>query len=93
MEFLVRQHNMAPLGEDLSALKLREREYAMRLRTEGFLIKLWRVPGTTDAIGLWEASDATELHELLAALPMFRWLQISVEALAEHPQEKILRES
>jgi muconolactone D-isomerase len=93
MEFLVRQHSIAPIGEDLSTVKTREREYAMKLRTEGFLLKLWRVPGTTDAIGLWEARDATELHALLADLPMFRWLQITVESLAEHPQEKILRES
>ena len=93
MEFLVRQHNVAPIGIDLTALKRAEREYAMKLRTDGFLLKLWRVPGTTDALGLWEARDATELHDLLADLPMFRFLQISIEALAEHPQEKILRES
>jgi muconolactone D-isomerase len=37
---------------------------------------------------LWEAPDATVLHDALASLPMFPWMDATVEPLATHPQEK-----
>jgi muconolactone D-isomerase len=45
------------------------------------------VPGTRDSIGLYRVRDATELHEVLASLPMFPWMEMVVEPLATHPQE------
>jgi muconolactone delta-isomerase len=42
----------------------------------------------TAVVGLWEAADATVLHEALASLPMFPWMDVTVEALATHPQEQ-----
>jgi muconolactone D-isomerase len=92
MEFLVHQNNRMPTDE--ASLRLREelrgaeRVRAQELRDAGILIKLWRVPGTRDAIGLYEADDATVLHEALASLPLFPWLEISVQPLATHPQEQ-----
>jgi muconolactone D-isomerase len=61
---------------------------AKELREAGILIRLWRVPGTRDAIGLYEAEDATVLHDALSSLPLFPWLEISVQPLATHPQEQ-----
>lgn len=46
------------------------------------------MPGTTGTVGLYEAADATELHDALASLPMFPWMTITVEPLATHPQER-----
>jgi muconolactone D-isomerase len=91
MEFLVRQSNGLPPGfpaEQREALRASERERAQALRDAGVLLKLWRVPGTTDAIGLYCAADATELHDALSSLPMFAWMTIRVEPLAVHPQER-----
>ena len=92
MEFLVHQTNRMPADEASQRLReeLRavERVRAQELRDAGILIKLWRVPGTRDAIGLYEAADATVLHDALASLPLFPWLEISVQPLATHPQEK-----
>jgi muconolactone D-isomerase len=92
MEFLVRQTNRMPADEASrrlrEELRTAERERAQELRDAGILIKLWRVPGTRDAIGLYEAADATVLHEALSSLPLFPWLEITVQPLATHPQEK-----
>jgi muconolactone D-isomerase len=94
MEFLVRQSNKlpAPMTDEAAdhrrSLQAAERNRATELRAAGILVKLWRVPGTRDAIGLYRAPDATALHDALSSLPMFPWLEISVEPLATHPQEQ-----
>jgi len=90
MEFLVRLRNDIPPDippERRAELRTAERARAMELWDSAILVKLWRVPGSQDAIGLFAAADATELHDALASLPMFPWQTITVEALATHPQE------
>jgi muconolactone D-isomerase len=91
MEFLVRAENRLPADtpdEERTRLKKAERARADELRAAGSLKRLWRVPGRNATIGLYETADATELHEALASLPMFPWLDITVEAVATHPQER-----
>ncbi|MGI5151310.1 muconolactone Delta-isomerase [Plantactinospora sp. CA-294935] len=92
MEFLVRQLNRMPADEESrrlrEELRPREREVAQQLRDAGILRRLWRVPGTQHAIGLYEAEDATVLHDALSSLPMFPWLEIEIQPLAVHPQER-----
>ena len=92
MEFLVRQMVRMPADEESRRLReqLRpeERRVAQELRAAGILRRLWRVPGTQHAIGLYEADDATVLHDALASLPMFPWLEIEIQPLATHPQER-----
>lgn len=90
MEFLVRFETRLPTTlstEEVGALKSAERERALELRQAGILKKLWRVPGRQATVGIWEAPDATVLHEALASLPQFPWMDVNVEALATHPQE------
>ena len=90
MEFLVRfeinqPESMTP--DERERLRVIERARAMELREQGVLKRLWRVPGRRTVVGLWETSDATALHEALASLPMFPWMDVDVEPLATHPQE------
>ncbi|MGW1563945.1 muconolactone Delta-isomerase [Streptomyces sp. NPDC002144] len=90
MEFLVRAENRLPADtpDDIRAgLRRDERGLAMELREAGILKRLWRVPGRNATVGLYEAADATQLHDCLSALPMFPWMDITVEPLAVHPQE------
>ncbi|GAA5049424.1 muconolactone D-isomerase [Thermocatellispora tengchongensis] len=90
MEFLVRFETRLPdtMGEEeRKRLREAERARAMRLREDGLLKRLWRVPGRRAVVGLWEAPDATALHDALASLPQFPWMDVTVEALAVHPQE------
>ena len=90
MEFLVRFEVDAPASmssDERERLRGLERVRAIELREQGTLRRLWRVPGRRATVGLWEAPDATALHDALASLPMFPWMDVTVEALATHPQE------
>ena len=49
--------------------------------------RLWRVPGRWANWGLWEAPDATALHEALNSLPLWPWMSIRVHPLARHPND------
>jgi muconolactone D-isomerase len=90
MEFLVRSENTLPAdtpAERRNELRSAERARAMELREAGILRRLWRVPGRNATIGLYEAPDPAALHDALTSLPMAPWLDVHVEALAQHPQE------
>ena len=91
MEFLVRSENRLPAetpAERREELRSAERARAMELRAAGILKRLWRVPGRNATIGLYEAPDPAALHDARVSLPMSPWLDVHVEALAQHPQEK-----
>ncbi|WP_146341151.1 MULTISPECIES: muconolactone Delta-isomerase [Nesterenkonia] len=91
MEFLVRFETDLPdslSSAEKAELKSAERSRAAELREAGILKRLWRVPGRRAVVGLWEASDATALHEALSSLPQFPWMDVDVEPLAVHPQER-----
>ena len=91
MEFLVRFESTPPAemtAEAVGVLRSQERDRAAELRAAGLLKRLWRVPGRRGVVGLWEAPDADELHDALASLPMFPYMDVSVEVLATHPQER-----
>ncbi|MTD53698.1 muconolactone Delta-isomerase [Amycolatopsis pithecellobii] len=61
-----------------------ERAVGLDYRRRGAIQRIWRVPGTTSNVGIWSAPDVSELDQLLAGLPAFRYLTIKVEALARH---------
>jgi muconolactone D-isomerase len=91
VEFLVRFESTPPESmstAECDRLRVLERQRAGELRAAGILKRLWRVPGRRGVIGLWEADDATVLHKALASLPMFPWMDATVEPLATHPQEE-----
>jgi muconolactone D-isomerase len=92
MEFLVRQLRQpsnATLSEDeRERLRVLERARAQELRDAGVLVRLWRVLGSNDSVGLYRAADSDALHDALVSLPMYAHLRFEVEALVTHPQEK-----
>ena len=57
------------------------------LKAAGSIERIWRVPGAIRNVGLWRATDATELHELIASLPLFPYMDVKVTSLARHPIE------
>jgi muconolactone D-isomerase len=90
VEFLVRTENVLPRDtpDNVRAqLRKAERERAQELRDAGILKRLWRVPGRNATVGLYEAEDPAALHDALTSLPMWKWTDMTVEALATHPQE------
>lgn len=90
MEFLVHIEVDWPSDADpqeLSRLISAERERAAGLTAAGTIRRLWRVPGQWANWGLWEAADATELHDAICSLPLYPWLSVNVIPLARHPSD------
>lgn len=90
MEFLVEIRNEWPADGDpqrAAELAAAESRRAAELAEQGILKKLWRIPGTRQNVGLWEAADATALHQALSSLPYFPWLSIVVRPLGAHPND------
>ncbi len=88
MKFLVRvtvnlPHDLdeAKRAELLSAELKRGRE----LKDAGTIVDIWRIPGGLRNVGVWEAVDATELHERISSLPLYPYVDTEVTPLAQHP--------
>ena len=90
MEFLVRIEVILPpeLPEPRRAeLAAAELAHGRELRRSGAISRIWRLPGGLRNVGIWNADDATALHEQIASLPFFPWIHAEVVALARHPLE------
>jgi muconolactone D-isomerase len=73
--------------DELARLTADERRRAKELVELGRIRRLWRIPGRRANWGLWQAADATELHEAISSLPLFPWLSVEVHPLAAHPSD------
>ena len=88
MEFLVRMTIIAPGDSaEVAVLRAAEAERAAELARSGTLLRLWRIPGDRANWGLWQAYDATALHEALTSLPLWPHARFEVHALAAHPND------
>jgi muconolactone D-isomerase len=91
MEFLVEIAVRLPPdmpADRIAALRAAELQRGCELAASGVIARIWRIPGTTDNIGIWVTDNATELHSTLSSLPLFPWLRIKITALAVHPIEE-----
>jgi len=60
------------------------------LAAQGHVLRVWRpLPddGRRRALGLYRADSDAELEEIIDSLPLRPWMEISVTALAEHPND------
>lgn len=90
MEFLVQiQVTLPPELPDTFRQELMEREQARgrELKSQGIIRRIWRIPGRTANVGIWDAPDPTALHDALSSLPMFPYLDARVTPLATHHLE------
>jgi muconolactone D-isomerase len=76
-------HDMAPDAAD--ALKAREKAFAQELQRDGRWRHLWRVAGRYANVSVFDVASPEELHELVSGLPLFRFMDVRVTALAQHP--------
>ncbi len=60
---------------------------ARELAAEGIIKRVWRVPGQWANWGIWQAPDATAIHEAVQSLPMWPYLDVEVYPLADHPND------
>ncbi|EYT54725.1 muconolactone delta-isomerase [Leucobacter sp. UCD-THU] len=73
------------LPEDvIERLSVEERKMAAVRAAEGHLVRMWRVPGRRENWGLWRAANATQLHDILSALPVWPYMAVTVHPLAQH---------
>jgi muconolactone D-isomerase len=90
MEFLVSIEVRLPPDMDPAARETvlaGETTRGQELMKAGVIVRIWRVPGRLANVAIWQAANATELHELLTSLPVWPYAQIEVTALATHPLE------
>ncbi|HEY4436633.1 muconolactone Delta-isomerase [Lelliottia wanjuensis] len=66
-------------------IKAREKAYSQQLQREGKWLHIWRVVGQYANVSLFEVKDNQELHEILTGLPLFPYMDITVQPLCEHP--------
>jgi len=71
--------------KQLEQITLEEREMAKTRTKEGHLVRMWRVPGRRENWGLWRAKNISELHDIIAKLPVWPYMDVKVHSLAEHP--------
>ena len=87
-EFLVRARVEFPAelpADERAVLQAAEHERGCELARAGTIRGIWRIPGAVANVAVWRAADATELHELLMALPLAAHITFEVTALAVHP--------
>jgi len=93
MEFLVEFEVNVPDGAPASEVEARtsaEASAAAMLVDQGHLVRLWKppaAPGETKALGLYRADSEAQLASLLAALPLYDWMRITVTPLEPHPND------
>src|SRR3954465_989484 len=93
MDYLVDFTLTVPEGTPASDLQQRTTGGAARLAdlaAQGHALRVWKpLPddGRARAIGLYRAADDAELQANLETLPLRPWMEISVAALAEHPND------
>jgi len=87
MEFLARiEQNISPDMDPgrLAEVKAAEKVRGQELVEAGKLQRIWRIPGRRAVYALYKVDSAEELHEVLASLPLFPWMDIEVTALSAH---------
>jgi muconolactone D-isomerase len=91
MEFLVHIRFTFPLNPTAEGRKhfLEEEGNAEKalaaLAKKSQFLRAWRVPGRRDMWALLNVRDATELHNLVSALPLWPYMDATVHPLGAHP--------
>jgi muconolactone delta-isomerase len=65
----------------------REARRAKELAGQGNLLRLWRLPGRSRALGLWNAGSPAEMQALVTLLPMDPWMTVETMPLSQHPSD------
>jgi muconolactone D-isomerase len=89
VDFIITIPDDAPAAE-LEQRSAGETTRVAELAEQGHALRVWKpLPddGRLRALGLYRASDDAELEAILDSLPLRPWMEISVTALAEHPND------
>jgi muconolactone delta-isomerase len=65
----------------------REAQRAQELAGQGHLLRLWRLPGPSRALGLWNAGNPAEMWAILKSLPLDPWMTVETTPLTRYPSD------
>ena len=89
VEFIITIPDDAPLPEIEQRLA-GETTRVAELASQGHAMRVWKpLPedGRQRALGLYRAESDEELEAILDSLPLRPWMEVSVMALADHPND------
>ncbi|MFU0886223.1 muconolactone Delta-isomerase [Kluyvera sichuanensis] len=84
VEMTVNIPPMLPKAE-ADEIKAKEKAYSQQLQREGKWLHIWRVAGLYANVSIFDVADNQQLHDLLTALPLYPYMEISVQPLCRHP--------
>ena len=74
-------------GRAMEETEALEAKRAKELAGQGYLRRLWALPGRRRALGLWQAAGPAELQALLRSLPLDPWMTVQTTPLTPHPSD------
>jgi muconolactone delta-isomerase len=90
MEYLVTMTTNVPDGTPdqlVADVRAREAAHSSELAMQGHLLRLWRLPGGSRALGLWRAGDPAEMQAIPTSLPLDAWMTVQTTPLTPHPSD------
>jgi len=60
---------------------------AHELADDGYLERLWMLPGEGHMLGLWRAQDGAEMQGIVDSLPLDPWMVTDITPLTPHPSD------
>ncbi len=76
--------------ETVDATTRHEADRARELAGQGYLKRLWTLPGQGRSLGLWQAPDSAGMNAILASLPLSPWMSLQTTPLTRHPSDPAL---
>ncbi|AGF72202.1 muconolactone Delta-isomerase [Corynebacterium halotolerans] len=71
--------------EQVADFQAREKEYSGNLQREGKMKGIWRVVGEYANYSIYDVENNDELQQVMAGFPMFKYMNVKITPLAEHP--------
>jgi muconolactone D-isomerase len=71
-------------AEVANEIKAREKAYSQDLQRSGKWRHIWRLVGEYANYSIFDVESNAELHDILSALPLFPYMEISVTPLCRH---------
>ena len=90
MQYFVTMTTHVPDGTPEHAvddIRAREAARSGELAAQGHLLRLWRLPGPSRALGLWNAGNPAEMQAILKSLPLDPWMTVETTPLTRHPSD------
>ena len=71
--------------EQVADFQAAEKQYSGDLQRKGTMKGIWRVVGEYANYSIFDVDDHDELHTILSGFPMFKYMDVKITPLANHP--------